>query len=110
MTAEQQKEYDAWFNSRPKVVQDLITKYPFDKSYRIKEGAPYAISCPGTKVHIHSYTEGGKIGVVVMAEEKMAEAKIHEMELCAKFGKDYDEITKQNVKVEIDPIYLEEIV
>lgn len=109
MTAEQQKEYDEWFNARPKSVQDLITKYPFTKSWRMKQGAPYSISCGGTKVSIVSYTEHGNINVAVMAEDKMAEANLHEMELCAQYGKDYDVISKQNVKVEIDPIYLEEV-
>jgi hypothetical protein len=109
MTEEQQKQYDEWFNTRPKVVQDLILKYPFDKSYKMKEDAPYSLSCGGTKVSINSYMENGNIGVVVMAEDKMAEAKLHEMELCAQYGRDYDEITKQNVKVEINPIYLEQI-
>jgi len=109
MTEEQKQQYDEWFNSRPKVIQDLILKYPHDKQYRMTKDAPYSISCPGTKVSIHSYMENGNIGVVVMAEEKMAEAKLHEMELSAQYGKNYDKITKQNVKVEINPIYLEEI-
>lgn len=109
MTEEEQKQYDEWFNSRPKAVQDLILKYPHDREYRMAHDAPYSISCPGTKVTIHSYIENGNIGVVVMAEDKMPEAKLHEMELSNKYGKDYDEVTKQNVRVEINPIYLEEI-
>ena len=110
MTDEERKqEYEKWFNERPKVIQDLITQFPFDKQYRIKEGAPYELSCPGTKVSIVSYVENGNINVAVMAEDKLPAAREHEKKLCEQHGKDYETISRQNVKVEVNPMYLEQI-
>lgn len=106
---ERKKEYEKWFNERPKVIQDLILQYPFEKKYKIREGAPYAISCPGTKVSIASYVENGNINVIVMAEDKLPEAIAHEKKLCEEHGTDFEFATKQNVKVEINPLYLEQI-
>ncbi len=43
------KEYEAWFNSRPTQIQNLIKKYPIG-IYKIKEGAPYRLTFPGSIV------------------------------------------------------------
>jgi hypothetical protein len=107
MTEQEQKEYDEWFNSRPKVVQELILKYPADKQYRIKEKAPYDISCPGTIVYIVGYRESGEVSVAVLAENKLPHCKKHELKLCIEHGRNYDDVKNLNVKVAIDPKWLE---
>ena len=107
MTEQEQRDYDNWFNSMSKVVQNLVTKYPMDKTYRIKQGAPYKLSCPGTIVYIVGYRDDGQISVAVLAENKMPEAKRHELDLCLEHGTDYGVVSQQNVKVQVDPVWLE---
>lgn len=104
----EEEEYKKWFDSRPKVVQDLILKYPAEKQYRIKEGAPYELSCPGTIVYIVGYRETGEVSVAVLAENKLPKALEHEKYLCQIHGKNFEEVKNLNVKVVIDPKWLEE--
>jgi len=109
MTEQEQKEYDKWFNSMTPVVQKHILEYPAEKAYRIKQGAPYKLSCPGTIVYIVGYRDSGQISVAVLAENKLPEAKRHELDLCLEHGTDYATVSQQNVKVQVDPKWLEQI-
>lgn len=98
-------EFKKWLKTRPAVIQELAGKYP-PGEYIIKDGAPYGVSCPGTKVHLNSYYENGLVSVIVMAYDKLPQAIHHEILLCSKHGKNAKEIHKQNIKVDIDPIWM----
>lgn len=110
MTEEQQKLFDEWLSTRPESIKQLAAKYP-PADYRIKEGAPYGISCPGTKVTINSYIENGDISVIVMAEDKLPAGLEHERKLAEQYEKLHmiEELHAQNVTVQIDPKWLEKI-
>lgn len=100
-----------WLKDKPEIIKELAHKFP-PGEYRIKENAPYGISCEGTKVFLHSYTEEGEIGVVVMAENKLPAAIKHEIKLGKEFNKTPEEmieIHKGNVLVYIEPQWLEKI-
>lgn len=112
MTPEQKKQYDEWVSTRPIEIQELSKKYP-PGEYVIKEGAPYTISCPGTKVYLHSYILDGNVTVVVMAKDKLPAAIEHEKILGAQYHKTEKQLQKiheSNVEIEIDPIWIDLIV
>lgn len=88
---EKNQEWKAWYNSRPQKVKDLIDKYP-PGAYRIKEGAPYAISCSGTVVNVIGYNENNEVVVVILPFHKMPSAIEHEKALCKKHNSDYEKI------------------
>ena len=102
------QEWLDWVNSRPQQVRELIKAYP-PGTYIMKEWAPYAISCPGTKVFIISWGEDGKVGAVVTPENKLPSAIEHEMLKCIEHGtlENYEKIKNSPVKVRIDPKYME---
>lgn len=110
-------ENEAWFNTRPKSIQDLIRKLPYE-TFIIKDGAPYGISCPGQKVHLYSYVERPEvpnkplIKVIVLASEKIQAAKDHEVYLYKKHniesrGETIEQIHEKDVIVEVDPVWLD---
>lgn len=43
------KEFENWLSTKSAIIQELGKNYP-PGEYIIKEGAPYGISCEGTKV------------------------------------------------------------
>lgn len=96
--------FQQWLKSRPISIQRLAKKYPPGK-YRIKIGAPYGVSCPGTVVEIHSYTEHGEVGVIVRAAEKLPQALAHERALQEQHGNDSPHHEK-DVLVHIDPTWM----
>lgn len=102
------KEFEEWLSTRPKVIQDLARKYPLGE-YVIKAGAPYGISCPGTKVQMFSYHENGTVSVIVLARDKTPQGISHEKYLSDKFGKNIDESIEADVKVNIDPKWMEPV-
>jgi hypothetical protein len=106
MTAEEKKIFDEWLETRPESIKELAAKYP-PGEYIIKEGAPYGISAPGTKVILHSYFEDGNVRVAVLAENKTAAGLEHERKLAEEYNKNVEDIHKQNVLVEIDPVWME---
>lgn len=108
MTDEQTKLYEQWFSERPPHVQEMIKKYPPGK-YVVRQGAPYAISCPGTIVEIVSYGEDGEVGVTIKPENKLPEAIEHEKRLALQHGTPPEKLKKlqeSGVMVRIDPKYL----
>jgi hypothetical protein len=96
--------FEEWLKTKPKSIQKLAGKY-HDEKYRIKDGAPYGVSCPGTIVHVYSYSEDGDIGVIVKAENKLPEAIQFEKDLCAKHGK--ATFHDKDVFVYVNPKWLE---
>lgn len=115
-----------WYNTRPEAVQRLIRKMPWE-TFIVKEGAPYGVSCPGQKVHLHCYIECRNCGkaymkVVVLGKEKIAAAKEHEkllyeineLSLTALLlsmreinSKTLEEIHAADIIVAVDPKWLE---
>jgi hypothetical protein len=108
LTAEQKQEWENWLATRPQVIKELAQKFP-PGEYIMKAGAPYGLSCAGTKVQMHSYHEDGTVSVVVLAEHKTAEGLEHESKLCEQYEKDKQEAHNANVKVNIDPVWMEMI-
>jgi len=108
MPNEREQEWLNWVASRPEEIQKIIAKYP-PGEYRMTKDSPYGISCPGTKVILISYSEDGKLGVVVTPENKLPEAIEHEKELLRKHNRlhKFEEITAQAVKVAVEPKYVE---
>jgi hypothetical protein len=110
---ERMKEPDfaEWYNNRPVKIQEMIKQYPFG-TYKVKEGAPYAISCPGTIVEIVSYRENGEVKIIIPIINLQASAIVHIVQL----PKGQDQLTKQfhdplskAITVDIDPRYLDPI-
>lgn len=102
-------KFKEWLRTKPKVIQELGKKYP-PSEYIIKKNAPYGISCEGTKVELCSYCENGNVTVVVMAKNKLQSAIEHETILAMKYNRtpeELKEINMLNIKVEIDPIWLD---
>lgn len=109
MTPEKQKEWEDWLETRPESVQRLARKYPPGK-YRIKPGAPYGVSCPGTTVYIHGYTEDGEVIVLILAIDKLPEAIDHEIIVGKSHGRtdqELEEIHAMDIKTYIDPKWIE---
>lgn len=104
--------FEDWLKTRPAHVQEIVRKYP-PGIYRIKEGAPYAISCPGTTCYLHSYTElpqEGKveIKIVVLPGDLMGSAINHIIDLCLKYNHtNINERLNSPHKVLVDPKFLE---
>lgn len=101
--------FNAWLAEQPQVIQDLAAAYP-PGTYKIKEDAPYAITNPGSKVLLISYTQNGQVGVVIKAEDKSKEALEHEEMLCQRYKKTKEEaeqLKAADVSVHVDPQYLE---
>lgn len=55
-----QKSLDEWIKSRPKVIQDMIEKFPADRLYRLK--------CTGHRCTIYSYSENKTLTVSITGE------------------------------------------
>ena len=52
-----------WARSKPPSVRKLVSEFPPDRVYRVKEGAPYEITGPGTIGTVVSYHEEGVVGL-----------------------------------------------
>lgn len=101
--------WEEWVESRPQVIKDLIFDFP-PGIYRIKPGAPYGVSTPGTEVQLHSYMEDGTVRVIVPAANKSPEALAHERMLCEEHGKTDEEREKlhnSNILVNIETQWIE---
>jgi hypothetical protein len=59
-------EVTAWVQSRPEAIRELAARYPWDRYYRVREGAPYGLTVPGSIVAIVSYWEDGSVSVVLL--------------------------------------------
>lgn len=109
MPVKEPANWAEWVESRPQVIKDLIFDFP-PGIYRIKPGAPYGVSTPGTEVHLHSYLEDGTVKVVVPAANKSPEALAHERMLGEKHGKTPEEIKtlhEANILVNIETQWME---
>lgn len=99
------EEYNEWLATRPPVIQDLAKNYPFG-TYKIKPGAPYSISCPGTIVELIGYRVTGEVHIAVLAKHFMPAAIEHIRALCEQYQKDFEHMSKQDHRVIIDPCWL----
>lgn len=104
----QDEAFFKWYHTRPEVVRLQIREYPYNW-YKVKSGAPYEITCPGTIVFIISYTERGEVCVGIEPKHITVSALQHMRNLCEKFGTDITPVLKQGTKAYINPIWLEPI-
>ncbi len=99
---------EEWLSSLPPTVQIIARSYPTGM-YRIKEGAPYGITCPGSKVELISYNDNGEVSVLIKSKDLTTEGKAHLMALCIENKKDFYQAIRRDHKVRVDPRYLERI-
>lgn len=93
-------------------VKELAKKYPYYYRYKIKPGAPYGVSCPGTEVEFYSYNRGGLMCVIVLPENRLPTANEHEKKIAFQHGLSHEKLKKiqsNPVMVQIDPIFLERL-
>jgi len=100
-------EFEKWLKDRPQCIKDLAAKYP-PGQYRMKEDAPYGVSCEHTEVTLCSYMESGHVGIIVEAKNKLPRAICHEITLARKYNKldQLEEFHAKDVNVEIDPKWM----
>ena len=60
LTPEQTREWDAWVQSRPTIIQELCRRFPPDRLYRLKSS--------GHRVTLHSYSEDETMTVNVTGD------------------------------------------
>jgi hypothetical protein len=60
LTVERQREWDAWIQSRPPIIQEMVTKTPPGRLYRYRS--------TGQRGMIYSYTEDGCVTVIFPQE------------------------------------------
>src|SRR6266849_2107992 len=101
--------FTEWLATRPEKIQALVRQYP-PADYRIKPGAPYSISCPGTLVSLVSYRENGTVSVAIEYANLQEAALNHMAERLAKTGRTLADFGTPTQRVVIDPVYLEPIV
>jgi len=109
---EQGKETLDWYNNRPKDIQKLIRKYPFNHKYVIAEGAPYSISAPGTVVNVESYFEfddkSYSLKISFLTSELTILGRLNLLKLCKKYNKPFP--SEDHVQcMEVEPKYLIQI-
>lgn len=94
------------------MIQEIARKYPYFIHYRVKSGAPYGITCEGSIVEIASYLEDGNVSVLLRAENKTQEAKVHESFVGAEHHKTKEEmqdIHEADVRTIVEPKWLEPV-
>lgn len=100
------KAMAALFNERPESIQELIKKYPY-LVYKIKPGAPYTYTCPGSIVHLETWTENGEIKVTLLPEDKLPQTLKHEQALCEIHNTDSADMNKRAYTTLVNPKWLE---
>jgi len=100
--------YFRWLETRPPFIRALATEYP-PGWYIIKEGAPYAVSAPGTKVYLNGYNESGEVSVVVTVENRPTEANAHLERKLKEYGNLDRSVFGKDIEVLIDPVWLEPV-
>jgi len=108
LNEEEQKELQQWYDSRPKVIQDLYDRYK-PGTYQMTEDAPYGLSAPGVKVQLHGYTEAGGLIVIVLAKDKNQTSLDHETVKGLEHGhslQKIEEFHKKDVQVTVLPKYV----
>jgi len=94
------------FEKFPAVIQKLMTDYPYP-TYKVKEGAPYGISCPGSIVHVCNWNNDGSLSVIVYAKDKLPSAIEHEKSLCEQHKTDYEKVKGKDTLCNVNPSWLE---
>ncbi len=111
MKGKMDQETQEWYDSRPKMIQEMYDKWP-PGTYRMKEDAPYGLTAPGIIVELFSYRESGEVTVVVLPENKTEKVITHEKVLGLKHGRTREEmaeIHKAPIRAAIDPQWLDTI-
>lgn len=104
-------KFAAWFNDSPEAIQDVVRKYPPGR-YKVKAGAPYAFSYPGTTVYIESrmaYKKASEIVVILKAADMLPQTIDH-IETLYNISKikDTSKMFSGDKPVHLDPEWLEE--
>lgn len=109
MDTEQRKAFKKWFDGRPREIKDHILKC-LPGIYKVKEGAPYSLSCPGTIGNVIAWN-GTDVTIEIEAKDKLPECLEHEALLAAKYGKIgmIDEIHAHSIRTQVDHEWLEPV-
>lgn len=100
------KQFKTWYAGEAKRIKEMVRKYPF-QIYWITEDAPYALTCPGSKVYLFSYCKSGEVRVALMPQDFLPATIEHIRIICQENKKDFDKVVKQGLTAVIDPKYLE---
>lgn len=123
-------DFKTWYESEDTSdeVKRMAEKYPF-VDWKVKEGCPNLYAVPGTIVHLNTYTESGKLGVVVLSRDKLPmclenEKQYHNQKMLEKLKNDelpdddpakkklpdvapIEKLHEANVQEYVDPEFLE---
>lgn len=97
-------ESSDWFQSRPPEIQALCRATP-PGVYRVREGAPYAISAPGSVGYVDGYQENGCVlftTVIYSASGSLGYAARR-----AELGRDDLPEDPPRLRASVDPAWLE---
>ncbi len=98
------EEFDALFESdAAKGIRSTAEQFP-PAWYRIREGAPYAVSCSGTLVELIGYNNDRTVACIVHSKNKLPAAIAHEKRLSEKYNT--PSFHHMDTIVTIDPIWL----
>lgn len=104
-----QSETPNWLENAAPIIKKLAAQYPIGQ-YRIKAGAPYKLTCPGSKISVNGWRINGLIDVILMVSDKLPATIAHEKKLCENNSElNYEALSKSNIRVDINPIWLEPI-
>lgn len=100
--------YLEWLATRPAIIRELGKAYP-PGWYIMKEGSPYGVSVPGTRVYLNGYNENGEVSVVVLAKHRLPEADEHLERKLAEFGNPDRSIFEKDIEVLVETKWLEPV-
>lgn len=89
-SAEVVAEHAGWLQGRPAAIQETARKYPFNQPYRVRTGAPYGGSYPGSIGGLVSYFEDGSVTFQVLINTP-------------------DQWVPDDIRYQMDPQWLEQI-
>lgn len=103
VSAEERAEFDEWFAGRPKEIQVMIVSHPPWQRYRVKAGAPYAITGPGSIGQIISYFEDGTVRFETEAPQPQVMAGDHVLTARG----EWHPLPPEGIHAALDPKWLE---
>jgi hypothetical protein len=100
-----------WLATRPESIQRLAGQCPPWFIYRIRSGAPYAVTGPGTEGFIVSYHEHGEVGFVTTFLSTPKDSPYYQHPDYSKLVGGDGKIHRDSraIKVDIDAKWLERI-
>ena len=99
--------FQVWLITRPRSVQELANLYPPWFVYRVKPGAPYSLTGPGSEGWIYGYREDGLVCFDAVHLEVHPDHRRENGEFATARGDVYP--VPDGIRANIDPRWLEPI-